>query len=91
MHGMEYNVVIAYAFGLILLYLLGWVLLVPLKIIIKLTYNAILGGIALVIINFIGKFIGISMGVNPLTALFSGVLGVPGVALLFILQYVLKV
>jgi inhibitor of the pro-sigma K processing machinery len=87
----EYNVVFAYVFGLILLYFVGWVLLVPLKIIIKLIYNSVLGGIALVLINFFGGFAGIHIGVNPLTALAAGVLGIPGIALLLVLQFVFRV
>ncbi|MDK2800841.1 MAG: inhibitor of the pro-sigma processing machinery [Clostridiales bacterium] len=91
MPAIEYNVVIAYVFGLILLYLIGWVLLVPLKIIVKLVYNGILGGIALVLLNIFGGFVGIHIGVNPLTALIVGLLGIPGIALLLILQFILKV
>ncbi|WHH57105.1 pro-sigmaK processing inhibitor BofA family protein [Petroclostridium sp. X23] len=91
MPAIEYNVVIAYVFGLILLYFVGWILLVPLKIVIKLLYNSILGGIALVIINFFGGFIGVHVGINPLTALIVGVLGIPGMALLLLLQFFLKI
>jgi len=31
--GIELNVILAYAFGLILLYLVGWLLVVPIKIV----------------------------------------------------------
>ncbi|MCG8501236.1 MAG: pro-sigmaK processing inhibitor BofA family protein [Firmicutes bacterium] len=86
----EFNVIIAYVFGLILLYIVGWVLLVPLKIVIKLIYNGILGGIILIVINVIGSFMNIHIGVNPLTALTAGVLGIPGVVLLLILQLIFK-
>lgn len=91
MFSIEYNAILAYVFGLILLYLIGWFLLAPLKIVGKLVYNSVLGGIILVLINFFGGFIGIHIGVNPLTALLVGVLGVPGIALLLILQLVFKV
>ena len=40
--GLQYDVIIAYAFGLILLYIIGWLLLVPLKIILKFIYNGII-------------------------------------------------
>ena len=46
-----------YALGLILLYLVGWLLLVPLKTILKFIYNGILGGIILWILNLIGGLI----------------------------------
>lgn len=85
----EFTVILAYAFGLILLYIIGWLLIVPIRVILKLIANAIVGGIALIVLNFIGGFIGISIGVNPITALVVGVLGVPGVILLLVIQYIL--
>ncbi|MGE4282775.1 MAG: pro-sigmaK processing inhibitor BofA family protein [Clostridia bacterium] len=91
MPSIEYNVIVAYVFGLILLYFVGWILLVPLKMVIKLIYNSLLGGIALMIVNFFGGFIGIHIGINPLTALIVGVLGIPGTALILLLQFILKI
>jgi inhibitor of the pro-sigma K processing machinery len=91
MLGMEYDVIIAYIFGLILLYIAGWVLLVPLKFVFKLIFNSILGGIILILINFFGGLISIHIGVNPITALISGMLGIPGISLILILQYYLKI
>jgi len=91
MLGIEYNVILAYIFGIILLYLAGWVLLVPLKYLLRLIFNGILGGISLILINIFGGLIGIHIGVNPITALISGMLGIPGISLLLILQYYLKI
>lgn len=87
--GMEINIILAYAFGLILLYIVGYVLLVPIKIVIKLVYNGIMGGIALLILNFIGGFFQISIAINPITALVAGFLGVPGILLMLGLRYLL--
>ncbi len=87
---MEYNIVMAYVFGLIILLLLGWVLLSPLKMLIKFIYNSILGGLALLLINLLGKFIGISIGINIITAAIVGIFGIPGLILLLVLQYILK-
>jgi inhibitor of the pro-sigma K processing machinery len=63
--------------------------LVPLKTIGKLILNALVGAIVLLLINFAGQGIGIYIAVNPLTALVTGFLGVPGVALLLALQIIL--
>ena len=52
-------------------------------------FNAILGGIALWLINTAGKFIGISVAINPVTALTVGFLGIPGLILILLLQYVI--
>lgn len=83
------NVILAYAFGLILLYIIGWLLIIPIKIIIRFIINGVIGGVMLIIANFIGNFIGFNIGINPITALIAGFLGIPGVILLIILQFVL--
>ncbi|TCQ02256.1 pro-sigmaK processing inhibitor BofA family protein [Serpentinicella alkaliphila] len=85
--GLELSVILAYAVGLILLYLIGWILVIPIKIIIRLIWNGIIGGIILFVFNIIGGFFNISIVINPLTALIAGFLGVPGVILLIIFNY----
>ncbi|NLU37153.1 MAG: pro-sigmaK processing inhibitor BofA [Clostridiales bacterium] len=85
----SFDIILAYASGLVLLYFIGWLLLVPLKLILRFLFNAILGGIALWLINTAGKFIGISVAINPVTALTVGFLGIPGLILILLLQYVI--
>ncbi|RKD26937.1 inhibitor of the pro-sigma K processing machinery [Caminicella sporogenes DSM 14501] len=87
--GIELSVIFAYALGLILLYIIGYVLLFPIRLIIKLIYNGIIGGILLLIVNFIGQFWGFSIIINPITALIAGFLGVPGVIMMLILKWIL--
>ncbi|WP_238988889.1 pro-sigmaK processing inhibitor BofA family protein [Calorimonas adulescens] len=89
MDGIGINIIIAYIVGLILLYLLGWVLLTPIKIVWRLLYNGIIGGIILVILNFVGGHFGLHIPLNPFSALIAGFLGVPGIILLLLLQYLL--
>ena len=84
-----FSVIIGYALGLILLYLVGWLLLVPLKTILKFIYNGILGGIILWILNLIGGLIHVTVAINPITALIVGFLGVPGIILILLLQFIL--
>ena len=86
---MDIWVVLAYAAGLLGLYLLGYLLLVPLKTVGRLIGSALLGAVVLLLINFAGQSIGVYIAVNPLTALVTGFLGVPGVALLLGLQLIL--
>lgn len=86
----DYTAVIAYAFGLILLYMVGRVLLAPLRMVLKLIYNALIGGIVLVVLNFFGSHFGLYIAVNPITALLVGFLGVPGIILLLIVKYILS-
>lgn len=86
---MDLNIMAAFGVGVLLLYLVGRVLLVPLKYVSKLLINAVIGGILLWVLNIFGNFIGLHIPVNPITALIAGFLGIPGVVLLIVLQYVL--
>ena len=87
--GIQWEAVLAYVFGLILLYFAGWLLLVPFKGILKLLLNALIGGVVLVLLNLFGSNWGIHIGVNPITALVTGFLGIPGVILILLLQIIL--
>lgn len=84
----DYGVVLAYAVGVILLFVLGRLLLVPLKVVLKLFYNALLGGVAIVAVNFIGGLFGFHIAFNIYTAFIVGTLGVPGFVLLVILKLI---
>jgi len=81
------NIIIAYAFGLFLLYLIARLLLVPLKILLRLLYNGLIGGVVLWVVNLVGGYFGLFIPINPITALVAGFLGVPGVVLLVLLQF----
>ncbi len=85
--GMEISIILAYALGLILLYIIGWVLLVPLKLLFRLLWNGILGGLMLLAINLVGGLFGLYIAINPVTALVAGFLGIPGVVLIILVGY----
>lgn len=87
---LDWGVILAYGAGLLMIYLLARILFVPLKLIWKLVYNALIGGIVLWIINLAGGFFDFSIPINPITALVAGFLGVPGVILLIVLQFMMK-
>ncbi len=80
---------LAFIFGLFLLYVIGMILVIPIKIIWKLIINGVIGGILLLLFNLIGRILGLSIAINPITALIAGFLGIPGVILLLILQKIL--
>ena len=86
---MGIDVIFAYIFGIMMLFLVAKLLLIPLKIVWRLGINAIVGGLALLIINFIGGFFGLKIDINIITALVTGILGAPGVVMILILQYIL--
>ncbi|MDI6871417.1 MAG: pro-sigmaK processing inhibitor BofA family protein [Bacillota bacterium] len=77
----------AFLVGLLLLVLLGRVLFIPLRFIVRLLFNAAVGGVLLWLANLIGRHIGVSIPINPITALLAGFLGVPGVVLVVAVQY----
>ena len=62
-----------------------------LKLGFKILLNTVVGFAALIVINFLGGFLGISIGINWTNALVVGVLGLPGVALLLILQWLFAI
>ena len=80
----DVNLFIAYAFGIILIYLIGRMFLMPVKLVFRLIYNGIIGGVILWIINMIGVHFGFTVPLNPITALVVGFLGLPGVVLLIL-------
>lgn len=86
---MDFGIILAFVFGLFLLYIIGILLVIPIKIILKLIGNGILGGILLLLVNLIGGIFGLTLAINPLNAIIVGLLGIPGIVLLFIIQKLL--
>ena len=76
--GLEAGIFVAYAAGLFLIYILGKLLIVPLKWAGRLIISSIVGGALIVLINILGGNWGIFVPLNPLSAVIVGVLGVPG-------------
>jgi len=65
----------------IILKILAW----PIKKIFKMVINIVVGGILLVIVNYIGGNFGFVIPINWITALVVGALGIPGLIVLVIL------
>ncbi|MFL0197041.1 pro-sigmaK processing inhibitor BofA family protein [Clostridium sp. WILCCON 0269] len=77
--------------GYFLIAILGLYVLVkvfswPIKILFRLIINAVLGVVLLIIVNLIGNYFGFSIGINAITALIAGFLGIPGVIFLIIFK-----
>lgn len=68
--------------GIVILYFVLKLLKLPFKILI----NGIFGVILLYVANLIGANYGVTVGINIVTALIAGILGIPGVIALFIFQ-----
>ena len=83
--GVQMGVFLTYAGMIILIFLIGKIFLWPLKLVLKLAANSLIGGLTILVINAIGAGFGIFIPLNVLNALIVGALGIPGAALLLIL------
>lgn len=68
------------------LFLIGRVFALPIKKILKLVFNSILGGILIFIINIIGANFGFHIGLNLFTSITIGILGIPGAVVLILVK-----
>lgn len=82
--GMQIGVLLTYAGAIILIFLIGKIFLWPIKLVLKLALNSVIGGAAILMINVLGAGFGIFIPLNILNALIVGVLGLPGAVLLLI-------
>ncbi len=72
---------------LLLVFLLLKIIKTPLKWAVKLLLNALSGFIALIVLNFFGAIVGLSLTINFMNCLVTGILGLPGVILLLVIKY----
>ena len=68
------------------IFIFGKLFIVPLKKILKLVINSILGGLTIYIINLIGAGFNFHIGLNILTSILVGLLGLPGAVCLIIVK-----
>ncbi len=78
--------IIAYIACIFFLFIFGKVFIVPIRTILKLVINSVLGGIAIFIINLIGSFFNFHIGLNLITAIFIGLLGIPGAIVIIVIK-----
>ncbi|HHU32420.1 MAG: pro-sigmaK processing inhibitor BofA family protein [Zhaonellaceae bacterium] len=83
------QLIFAGLFLVFLIYLVGKIVVKPFRLVFKILFNSIFGLLLLWGYNFIGNFIGIVIPINYLTVLISGFLGIPGLILLIILNFIL--
>lgn len=82
--GLEAGIFLAYAAGMLIVYLAGRFLLVPLRWTGKLLANSAAGGVLILLLNWMGSGMGIFVPLNVWTAVTAGVLGVPGIIMMLI-------
>ena len=62
----------------------------PIRMLAKIIVNSAIGGLFIVIFNFVSQLFGFFIGVNALTAVTVGVLGVPGFLMLLMFQIIMN-
>jgi inhibitor of the pro-sigma K processing machinery len=72
--------------SILALYIIVKVFSWPIRILFKLIVNGVLGALLLILVNFVGKYFGLYIGINAITALISGFFGIPGVIFLIIFK-----
>ncbi len=77
---------VGYILGILVVLIVSGVCLKPIKIVMKFLLNSIAGVLIVFVINFIGSFWGIHIGINPFTAVVLGILGIPGVIMILLAQ-----
>ena len=80
---------ITYLACICFLFIFGRIFIVPIKKVLKLVFNSILGGITIYLVNLIGATFGFHIGLNIFTSVLVGVLGLPGVVCLIIVKLLL--
>lgn len=81
--------IIAYLSCICFLFLFGRIFVKPLKFILKLVLNSILGGLTIYLINIIGTSFDFHIGLNVFTSILVGLLGLPGAIFLIIVKLLL--
>lgn len=76
---------IPYIIAVLVLFIVLKILTLPMKIIIKFIINAIVGGVVLFVLNLLG----IGFTITWVSALIVGFLGIPGVIIVAIMQFLI--
>lgn len=78
----------AVAFILFLILVSTRILVKPLRLLVRLLFNGVVGLIMLAVFNFVGGLLNFAVPVNIVTVIIAGFLGIPGLILLIILQII---
>ena len=84
--GLDIGIFLTYVGAILLIFIVGRIFVWPMKVVLKLALNSLIGGAAILLVNALGAQWDIFIPLNILNALIVGVLGLPGAVLLLILQ-----
>lgn len=86
---MDLTLIFPFLIGIAILFVVLKILTFPMKLIIKLLINGVIGGVIIFVVNLIGANFGFILNLNWITAIIVGILGIPGVVIVAILQFIL--
>ena len=72
------------------LFLFGRIFIVPIRKVMKLVINSILGGCTIWLINLVGAGINFHIGLNFFTSILIGLLGLPGAVCMIIVKLLIS-
>ncbi len=85
MTGADLAIILAYTAGIMIVFMTSWIFFKPLKFLGRIILNSLIGAVVLILFNYFGRYTGVYIGVNEITALIIGILGLPGfIALLLV-------
>lgn len=86
MSGITFGTIVGYLLGILIIIVAARIFFSPFKTILRIIINSVLGAAVLMLINAANPLLHIYIGVNPISAVTLGMLGVPGLCLLMLLQ-----
>jgi inhibitor of the pro-sigma K processing machinery len=86
-----YQQVIIGVFALIMLIAVIKLFSAPLRWVLKLVFNTLLGFLGLFLFNLTGVYTGVTLGLNLINAVVIGIFGLPGLALLLFIKWMFPV
>jgi len=80
---------VGYCLGLLIALVSAGIFSAPLKCILKILFNSLIGAAVLYVFNYFSGPHGFFINLNPITFVFIGILGIPGVLSLIVLCLIL--
>lgn len=74
---MDFTTILTFIACICFIFIIGKIFIIPLKYLLRLAINSLLGGFIIFIINFLTQSFNFHIGLNLFTAIFVGILGVP--------------
>lgn len=78
--------IITYLACICFIFVFGRIFILPLRKIVKLVFNSVLGGVCIYGINLIGTTFNFHIGLNFFTSIIIGLLGLPGAVCLIVVK-----